>query len=148
VTTTRTAKTVVDEAMAMIKTERPQLGPFASYLRNWGFHVPRSMRPPLSEEHRGELEEAHWREHYEETVEALRSEADGLEREIEAAAITLLLTGAKASGGRTSTEPVPYPEAAQLGHMLSYLDPEDIEPACKAFVERVNFHRMMREMGQ
>jgi hypothetical protein len=128
---------MIEQAMAMVIAERPQLGPFASYLH--------SRMPVIWKRQRWDpqkiaaLDDQEFADDVVDLKGELDVEADELERQLDNRALLVSLIG---SG--VDLVPVPYPEAARIVHILDDLDQSDIEPACKVFVERVNFHRMMR----
>ncbi len=135
--TTRTVEGLIEEAVAKVIEERPQLGPFTSYLRRC---VPiRRVQHDWDREKVAESDQEDWNKYLQYLTRSVALEADELEQVLDNRALLVLLVGV-----RDGSKPVPYREAVVIDHLLAYLDQEDIEPACKAFIERVEFHRMMR----
>jgi hypothetical protein len=132
-----TVDDLIEQAISKIIEERPQLGPFSSYLRNsttadW-------MRGDWNPRKVAELDELELQEQQVAVQRKFMVEADDLERRLDREALVRVLTYG---------EDAPYPDAREITHILSRLDAEDVEPACKAFQERVAFHRMMRGEAQ
>jgi hypothetical protein len=138
---TRTIDGLIEAAVAKVIAERPQLGPFASSLRTC--RTVNYRKQILDPEKVAELDDEKFAARVADLKSELDVEADELERDLDNSALLVLLVGTPFRGPE-----VPYPEASSMWGILARLDQADIEPACKAFLERVNFHRMMREMGQ
>jgi hypothetical protein len=124
---------LIEQAVSKVIEERPQLGPFASRLRN-GFSA-RLLREAVDPEKLAALDELDLQRVRQRDMRAFGVEADQMERELDRRALSWVLT---------ADEGAPYPEAVRILFILDDLDAEDVEPACKAFQERVAFHRMMR----
>jgi hypothetical protein len=134
--TTPTIDGVIEEALSRVIAERPQLGPFASFLR----HATPSYiaRGNWDAEKVAALDQEAFTEQANNMKGQLDVEADRLEGDLDNCALLVVLVG-----DHTGSKAV-YPEANAIWWALIRLDQEDIEPACQAFLERVAFHRAMR----
>jgi hypothetical protein len=131
---------IIEQAVAQVIAQHPTLGPFSSYIKR-SIHI-WNAKTNWSEEKVADLDQEDRAFRVDNLKDSLEYEADKLEQELENKVLVLLLTGRPSVDVDDRT---PYPDASIIGYELSHLDREDIEPACKAFLDRVALHRLMRE---